>query len=744
MFGLNLLMLLGLGGLAIPPLIHLLNRRRYDVVHWGAMQFLEISETTRRRLLIEELLLMALRMLLIAMLVLALASPFVLLSFLDRVGVQENRDVVIVLDGSASMSTRDGETSPHDEARKWAREFVDRLRPGDSVAIVDAKQQVIPIVGELTHDVQAAAKSLDELPPPSGSCDMPLAVDAAYRILATSNRPRQEIVILTDGQRHGWADESTQARWQRLKKKLDPAAAERTNLWVVNLQGERSTPPPNWILEGVHSGRALAVQRVFFETELRLHGQPYEPPYNLRLEVDEVPLKDLPAPKASDLRSGQIPLNFEQAFTPGSHLLSLIVEPDPPQEQRGPGYMVKDQVPADNRQDFAVMVRLLPVLLVDGAPQKPRQHGADLLMAALTASEGNTSLVRAKLITASELGPVRLTEPIGPEPDTRPRVLILCNVTDLSPEQQLAVARFVEEGGRVLVTLGQRTNRDHYNNQLYRRGDGWLPTTLVEIQGDEFAPIPADPSTPDAAPHLLKANYTHPALGLLRSDSTSDLDHARFPRWWNVAEPSQSSGAVVIVRFDNKQPFLIERAFGKGDVILCTVPLDESWNTNLHRGVTGTTPLMHELLYHLMGARSIEYNLVPGRPIVFQPVDDESPGTATLQPPRGKPKYLEVDRWPLVYDATGEPGVYRLTTPAGKIVYYVVQPDTHDGDDLTSCTDQDRETVSSILPFQYDKDANTILKSPGQPIHLWWWLLIGLILLLCFEVGMTRRITKNR
>ena len=45
---LNLLMLLGLGAVIIPPLIHLLNRRRYDVVDWGAMQFLQISETTRR------------------------------------------------------------------------------------------------------------------------------------------------------------------------------------------------------------------------------------------------------------------------------------------------------------------------------------------------------------------------------------------------------------------------------------------------------------------------------------------------------------------------------------------------------------------------------------------------------------------------------------------------------------------------------------------------------------------------
>src|SRR5215471_3743184 len=59
-------MLFGLGAIAIPPIIHLLNRRRFEVVDWGAMQFLQVSEVTRRRLMIEELLLMLLRMGLIA------------------------------------------------------------------------------------------------------------------------------------------------------------------------------------------------------------------------------------------------------------------------------------------------------------------------------------------------------------------------------------------------------------------------------------------------------------------------------------------------------------------------------------------------------------------------------------------------------------------------------------------------------------------------------------------------------
>src|SRR2546422_3404147 len=92
---LNLLMLFGLAGVTIPVIIHLLNRRRFDVVDWGAMQFLQISETTRRRLLLEELLLMLLRMGLIALLVLALAAPFTTSRLFAGAGRRDNRDVVL-------------------------------------------------------------------------------------------------------------------------------------------------------------------------------------------------------------------------------------------------------------------------------------------------------------------------------------------------------------------------------------------------------------------------------------------------------------------------------------------------------------------------------------------------------------------------------------------------------------------------------------------------------------------------
>ncbi|MCA9022389.1 MAG: BatA domain-containing protein, partial [Planctomycetaceae bacterium] len=37
---LNPMMLLGLLGISLPVLVHLLSRKKYDVVQWGAMQFL--------------------------------------------------------------------------------------------------------------------------------------------------------------------------------------------------------------------------------------------------------------------------------------------------------------------------------------------------------------------------------------------------------------------------------------------------------------------------------------------------------------------------------------------------------------------------------------------------------------------------------------------------------------------------------------------------------------------------------
>jgi len=63
-----------------------------------------------------------------------------------------NRDVVIIFDGSYSMGFTSNGSSAHERAKEWAQQFLNDIAPGDSVSILQAKQQVIPVLGKLTTD----------------------------------------------------------------------------------------------------------------------------------------------------------------------------------------------------------------------------------------------------------------------------------------------------------------------------------------------------------------------------------------------------------------------------------------------------------------------------------------------------------------------------------------------------------------------------------------------------------------
>ena len=78
MLFINLALLGGLAAVAIPILIHIFNRRSSRIVDWGAVQFLVDSIATRtRKIQLEEALLMAIRCLIVALVALAVARPFI-------------------------------------------------------------------------------------------------------------------------------------------------------------------------------------------------------------------------------------------------------------------------------------------------------------------------------------------------------------------------------------------------------------------------------------------------------------------------------------------------------------------------------------------------------------------------------------------------------------------------------------------------------------------------------------------
>ena len=106
----------GLGLIALPILIHLLSRRQYRRIEWGATRFLlEAEKENRRRVRFEQWLLVALRCLAMALLALLVARPFVQPGLVaSLLGGRGQVQRVIVIDDSASLAFRRG--TSHDFA----------------------------------------------------------------------------------------------------------------------------------------------------------------------------------------------------------------------------------------------------------------------------------------------------------------------------------------------------------------------------------------------------------------------------------------------------------------------------------------------------------------------------------------------------------------------------------------------------------------------------------------------------
>ncbi|RPJ69387.1 MAG: VWA domain-containing protein [Acidobacteria bacterium] len=125
-------LLAGLAAIAIPIVLHLVQREKKQVVAFPSLMFLrKIPYQSVRRRVIRHWPLLLLRALVIVLLAFAFARPFVPGADLAA-GASGNREVVILLDRSASMAYGDH----FDRARQAARGVVQGLGANDRASLV--------------------------------------------------------------------------------------------------------------------------------------------------------------------------------------------------------------------------------------------------------------------------------------------------------------------------------------------------------------------------------------------------------------------------------------------------------------------------------------------------------------------------------------------------------------------------------------------------------------------------------
>jgi len=122
----------GLLAIALPILVHLFNQRRPRPLSFGAIEFVLRSHRQKaRRLRLRQILLLALRCLLIAAVALALARPSIKPRGVQAAQSSGPQATALVLDASLSMRYRVGSKTLFEKARSEALAALDRLGPDE-------------------------------------------------------------------------------------------------------------------------------------------------------------------------------------------------------------------------------------------------------------------------------------------------------------------------------------------------------------------------------------------------------------------------------------------------------------------------------------------------------------------------------------------------------------------------------------------------------------------------------------
>jgi Aerotolerance regulator N-terminal/von Willebrand factor type A domain len=525
---------------AVPIVIHLLFRQRARQVEIGTLHFLRVvlQDQARRRKL-RRWLLLALRTAGVLLLALLFARPF-----WRAPETQGNeREVVILIDRSASMAAGNAGATPFGKAQRQAADLIAELPNGSAIRLAYFDSEEVNPAPE--------AKIEPAMRPGLAGTDYTKALGWARDIVVASRRARRQVFLLTDLQRCGIGPRLTDGFPPTTEiEVIDVGRPLTTNLAVEEVlteQTELKDGKPISVAARVFNAGVLPARSV--RVSLSLEGRP---PIEKTMSIDG---------HSRQLVRFDVPIK-----EPG--LYHGFVEVAAP-----------DDLPFDNRRWLAFQARLPDqVLLVDGEPGP-----------SVFANETYYLETALRLRLPGDLAALS-PSPYEPTcvswgrqgaflPDLRPfHVVALCNVSDVSQTDTGTLARFVESGGSLVIFTGDQVKASAYTALEQAKV---LPARLqepVDIGSYRFADW--------SKSHPIMSTFTDPQYG--------DLRTLRFQRFTRL-EPDPE--ARVLGRAQGGDALILERLLGHGRCILFAFPADNGWGDwAIHRLYV---PLVHQLLGYL-------------------------------------------------------------------------------------------------------------------------------------------------
>lgn len=697
-------LLLGLAAAVVPYLVHLIGKRRAVPVKFAAMQLLLRSErrvSARRRL--REILLLISRTAVAAGLPFIFARPFT-----ERVSdvpavTFDAQAAVILLDDSASLRRGRGRNTLFDEAKGRARSLLRQFPSDSELAIVLSSVGAASSIAELSPERSRVLQALEGISCSASPADFPGAMRRAALVLAPSTRTKKRIYVVTDLQAAGWGDAVM------LPVKEAPE--------IVVIDASDGTPWDNRAVIDVRAEPAPEAGSggVAITGEIADFSGAGVGSLGVALVVDGAVM----AKSFVDLSpGGRAKKRFLHMLPAGGGVHDIEVQIDPDV------YRLDDR-----RLAHLELARTLRALVVNGDSRTMR-------------TEDEPFFLETALKAAGEGASVSTTLPDDVPLDALGEytVIFLVNVAQPSAPLAAALTRFVESGGGLFLSVGNRVDTTVWNERL----SNLLPQplglarTAAALPGQNLGETvddrPAERLAPVDRRHPLLQNF--PAYG-------EGLTSARFFKYMLLDPVPDSIERSVVLRYDSGAPALAERQVGKGRVLLLSTTVDREWTDLPIR--PGFLPLMQESARRLVGAPDREGStaLLVGQPreIAFGPDDRRIEVTR----PDGSVWIARQDRGrsgpgpmaSITFPETNEPGSYRVRAagPDGNLVVrasdsFVVNVDTRESNPARLAADKRPDRVQTAAAGG---------KPPKRRIELWHALAGVLIAFVLFESLLTLR-----
>ena len=654
---------------AIPVVLHLLTLHRLRTVELSTYRFLfDTYVQQRRQVKFLEALLAFLRTLFLLLMIAICARP-VVRHWGALFGGGAGRDVVLMVDCSASMNAQTDGRSALERAKRAAWSVAERLSPDDRLTLVkvaSAPQEVFSRFSPAAETVREQIEGL-QASPSRGNWLAALAQLAQTR---GRQATPPTIYLFTDAQATGWSEAATQGA-----ERLIPDDAR-----VVLVNVGSNEPLGNRAVVGMppQEHRAIVGLPLTLRPRVRNDSETETVDVAVGVFIDEEEI-------------ARVPLTIKPGDVAEKEIIYVPTEPG---SLRCRFEIHEDRFPDDDQFLFTLAVSPpIKVLLVNGHPAAdPFENEGLYLRTALTAhgEEDDSPASPMDLIHAAsadqeapELAPSKeyvqsleieeiQERQLNAELLRDASVTILANCGGLNQQQFNLLHDFVSAGGGLAVFPGDRVNAEHYN-KYFLTVPGPLNERLVPVEMKQ--PV-GDLQKPETFAQFTAVDFSHPMLSVFDDPDARYLATCSFYRRFPLLLDDSTGGGDspsgwTLAKFSAKEAALVESRFRDGRVMLAAFPAHARW-TNLSLKPE-FVPLLLRMVNRLERRSALETPSVVSADGVA-----EIAVAAEWTPVEGK--VTDVERrvsdltftrtgshWVAAYDATAMKGYYRVDVKGGRV-----------------------------------------------------------------------------